>query len=94
VKKFIVALMLTLMTVPAFATELIEVKVTGLTAENASAIRKSLKALPELDIVEADAKTGYVELSCAKGYDITNMIVTQMLEKQGLKVVSVKRTGN
>lgn len=93
-KSIIFALMLSMMSTSVLAAELIEVKVTGLTEETEEQIRENLKALPELDIVEADAKTGYVEVSCKKGYDITNAIVTQMVEKQGLKVVSIKRTGN
>ena len=84
-----------MLAVPAAASELIEVKVSGLKdAAIEENIRRQLEALPEVELAEADAGTSRVVVSLKENADIPTVIVTNILTQSGLKVLSIERSGN
>ena len=92
--KFFLTLFFVLFAFQANAAELIEIKVEGLKNDKTEeVVRNTLQALPDVDIAEADKDTSRVAVSVKEGKYLPSALLTSALEKMGLKVVSVSRTG-
>ena len=93
--KIAVFMSLFLFSAAAGASELIEVRLKGMTG-NASQIliRQALEKLPQTEMAEVDALTGRAFIALKNGENVSNAQVRDVIEGLGFSVQDITRSGD
>lgn len=79
----------------AYAAELVEIKVEGLTGEGSEALlRQQLEMLNETEMAEADSITERAFISVKEGMSLSDDAIRNAIQRTGYKVISISRSGN
>lgn len=91
-KKYLIALLFSIMTPAAFAVTTIKAEVNGMVcAFCAKGIEKKLNALPQKQAAFVDLKSRVVALQLKEGQDVSNEAFSKVIQDAGYSVSKMER---